>query len=88
MFENVQNRDVWIDNAKGIGILFIMISHTPFGAKYYSFFSFQVPLFFVLSGYLFNEYKYSMKQFWKIKIRKMLITYFFLGCALVTMSFR
>ena len=40
MFENVQNRDVWIDNAKGIGILFIMISHTPFGAKYYSFFSF------------------------------------------------
>ena len=60
MFENVQNRDVRIDNAKGIGIgiLFIMISHTPFGAKYYSFFSFQVPLFFVLSGYIFNEYKY------------------------------
>lgn len=75
-------REQWIDVAKGIGILAIMISHTPFGGDNYWLFSFQVPLFFVLSGFCFRENKYTTKEFFCKKIRNMLIMYFFLGIVL------
>ena len=43
----------WIDIAKGMAILFVIIGHTvPFGSIERNFiFSFHMPLFFLLSGY-------------------------------------
>lgn len=47
---------VWIDWAKSIGILIVVLCHTP---QYNTFekaflFSLQMPLFFFLSGYLYS----------------------------------
>lgn len=46
----------YLDIAKGIGILSVIIGHT-FDVQYLSNFlySFHMPLFFVLSGYFFKE---------------------------------
>ena len=40
-------------------------------------YSFHMPLFFFLSGYLFNPYKYSINQFIVRKIKTFIIPYFF-----------
>lgn len=50
------NRIAWVDVAKGIAILLVIIGHTVnFGSATRNFiFSFHMPLFFILSGYTFN----------------------------------
>lgn len=47
------NRLDWVDFAKGIAILLVIVGHTaPYGADLRNYiFSFHMPLFFVLSGY-------------------------------------
>ena len=50
----------WIDQAKGIGIFLVVIGHMNIPLKLSVFiFSFHMPLFFFISGYLYNENKYS-----------------------------
>lgn len=45
----------WIDTAKGIGILLVMLGHCYLeGSFTYWFYSFHMALFFVLSGYVFT----------------------------------
>jgi fucose 4-O-acetylase-like acetyltransferase len=54
------NRINWIDQAKGIGILLVVIGHMTIPLKLsILIFSFHMPLFFFISGYLFNEKKYA-----------------------------
>lgn len=50
------NRIDWIDVAKGIAILLVIIGHTvQFGSATRNvIFSFHMPLFFILSGYTFR----------------------------------
>ena len=50
------NRIAWVDVAKGIAILLVIIGHTVnFGSATRNFiFSFHMPLFFILSGYTFK----------------------------------
>jgi len=54
------NRIAWIDSVKGIGILLVVLGHSgvPEWAKSLVF-TFHMPLFFFLSGYLFNYTKYQ-----------------------------
>jgi acyltransferase len=49
----------WIDIAKGMGIIFIIYAHA-LGANDYRhlFYSFHIPLFFFLSGIVYNPQKY------------------------------
>ena len=61
-----RQREAWVDAAKGIAILFVVLGHvvssyhnsgllkdaTVFGFVYTFVYSFHMPLFFVLSGYL------------------------------------
>ena len=55
-----RNRILWLDMAKGIGILLIMIGHLGISvipeAKPVQIwlYSFHIPTFFFLSGYLFS----------------------------------
>jgi len=76
----------WIDIAKGIGIILVVLGHsnwffaqattTMFIQKY--IYSFHMPLFFFLSGYLFIKEKYpSFKAFFIKKVKTLLIPYFF-----------
>ena len=50
----VSKRELWIDILRGIGILLVVLGHTnpPFKRIIYSF---HIPLFFILSGFLWND---------------------------------
>lgn len=74
--------------AKGIGILLIMIGHLGITAipkaKYIQvwIYSFHIPMFFFLSGYLFSIGS-SLKEFVLKKLRTVVLPYFTLGLAIL-----
>lgn len=62
--------------AKGYGILCVILGHISFHSLSIWIYSFHIPLFFFLSGYLFNE-KRSFIPFLRKKIKTLLIPYVF-----------
>ena len=76
----------WIDTAKGIGIICVMIAHIDFGIIEKWINSFHMPLFFFLSGYLFSG-KRSTSTFLKRKLRTELLPYFALGFPMLLFDF-
>ncbi len=65
----------WIDNAKGIGIILVMLGHTYLDDKYvFWFISFHMALFFFLSGCTFY-YTSDIKKFISRKCKSLLIPY-------------
>lgn len=69
----------WIDNLKGFAIILVVIGHQnipSYLSKY--IFSFHMPLFFFISGYLFDFEKYidSQSMFMKKKIVTLIVPYF------------
>lgn len=64
------NRTIYIDNAKGMGLLFIMFGHTAnLPNLFYNYaFSFHVPLFFFISGALLSNKLSNGKLSLKIRI--------------------
>jgi fucose 4-O-acetylase-like acetyltransferase len=69
----------WIVIAKGIGIILVVIGHyyPDMSPLYWSdiriiIYSFHMPLFFVLSGYLYIHGKYAYRELVKIKVRRLL----------------
>ncbi len=69
------NRIQWIDMAKGIGIILVILGHGIFPNKLIIWlYSFHMPLFFFLSGAVFSINRYStFKDFSKHKINTLLI---------------
>lgn len=66
----MKNRITWIDWAKAFGIMIVVYCHTPQNNNFiYSFFyTFQMPLFFMLAGYLHKplpSIKDSIIKYWK-----------------------
>ena len=71
--ENSIGRIQWIDIAKGIGIILVIIGHVSINANINDFiYSFHMPLFFIISGFLYKP----KKNFVKNKVRSILIPYF------------
>lgn len=69
------NRIEWIDTAKGIGILLVILGHLPgLGLIESIIYSFHVPLFFFLSGYVFKNTD-PFPAFLKKKAKAILIPY-------------
>ncbi|MCQ2514928.1 MAG: acyltransferase family protein [Ruminococcus sp.] len=77
-----KERIIWIDIAKGLGILLVILQHLEVGllGKWIS--TFNMPLFFFLSGYVFST-KYDFVSFVKRKCKTLLIPYVFLGMTMV-----
>ena len=82
----------FIDMAKGVGMLFIMIGHLgitriealyPLQAWIYSF---HIPLFFFLSGFLFRS-DVGVKQFVGSKLKSIVIPYFCTGIIIIIYKF-
>lgn len=77
----VKERIKWIDIAKTIGIILVIIGHTistPLEFKK-MLYCFHMPLFFFLSGINFNISKYNnAKEFLKAKFKSLIIPYFIL----------
>lgn len=78
--KNTKVREIWIDNEKGIFLFLIVLGHlgtipkaigwllTPTDLLY-------VSAFFFLSGWLFNDDKYNIKEFFCRKIQSLFIPY-------------
>lgn len=73
-----RHRVSWIDVAKGIGIFLMVMGHTgmpKLGNQW--IYSFHMPLFFFISGMLFDPDKYSMAEFLRRKMNTMICPYLF-----------
>ena len=74
-------RFIWVDYAKTIGIYLVILGHsyicTPINEIIYTF---HMPLFFFLSGYLFSFERYpSFKKFaWK-RFKSLLVPYLWIN---------
>ena len=69
----------WIDSLKGIGIMLVVLAHhsLPIALDTYIF-SFHMPLFFFISGFLFDFSKYadSASNFVNTRFKSLMIPYF------------
>lgn len=72
----------WIDMAKGYGMIAVIISHICQGPLTLWLYTFHMPLFFFLSGYVFSN-KDNFFGFLKKKARSLLLPYFSLGIPMV-----
>lgn len=75
------NRIAWIDLARGLGMILVIFAHSPTWepAKTWVY-TFHVPLFFFLSGLLYNNSKYrTFKAFLVARSRTLLIPYILLS---------
>lgn len=69
----------WIDTAKGLGLLLVILGHlhAPFLSSW--IYTFHMPLFFILSGIVFSGTKYSFVEFLRRRIKTLVVPYFCLG---------
>lgn len=73
-------RIIWIDIAKAIGILIVLVNHAMLNLGLVTFLGgmFYMPVFFALSGYTFKENtKELLPEFIKNKAKRLLIPYLF-----------
>lgn len=74
---SIRERSLWIDIAKGIGILLVMVGHTDIPVQASNFiYAFHMPLFFIASGWTTKWDKYEFKTYLVRKIRNLLIPFF------------
>lgn len=73
------DRQSWLDFAKGLGILFVMIGHSRLYTASTLVYIFHMPLFFFLSGFVYSGAKYSGGQFLRRKAMRLMIPYYILG---------
>ena len=76
----MKRRLEYLDIAKGILIIMMLIGHTwDSGPVHYFVYSFHMPAFFLISGMLFHYGSSADKPIWKVilhKARLLLIPYF------------
>ncbi|WP_335455023.1 acyltransferase family protein [Neobacillus niacini] len=74
--KSMANRITWIDACKGIGIFLVIIGHTTLvSTPRLHIYSFHMPMFFFLSGFLFSS-KNNFKEFVFSKVKSLLVPYF------------
>lgn len=85
-FVKIKNRIHWIDILKGIGIFFVVMGHTfKDNSIYYWIYSFHMPLFFLISGFLIEPQKTltSYKEFTLKKCKSLLWPFIFFRIILI-----
>ncbi len=76
---NIKERKNWIDWMKAIGMLMIVWGHCfPDGGTSEFLYAFNVPLFFIISGYLTRR-EHSMALCWDKCLHNLVIPYFILS---------
>lgn len=76
------SRITWIDMAKGYGAILVIYAHLGVGDLWTWMYSFHLPLFFFLSGYVFHA-KDNFIKFTCKKIKSIVVPYFCLGIPMV-----
>lgn len=80
--EGKNNRISWIDMAKGYGTLLVIYAHLGADPLRTWMYSFHLPLFFFLSGYVFRA-DGDFKSFFLKKCKSIVVPYFCLGIPMV-----
>lgn len=78
----MKERIAWIDMAKGYGILLVIYAHLGRDFLWTWMYSFHLPLFFFLSGYVFNGQR-KFGEFVQKKCKAIIVPYFCLGIPMV-----
>lgn len=78
----MKERIAWIDMAKGYGTLLVIYAHLGRDSLWTWMYSFHLPLFFFLSGYVFNGQR-KLGEFVLKKCKAILVPYFCLGIPMV-----
>ena len=78
----------YIDTAKGLGIIFVLVQHHLLGVEPINnwLLSFHMPLFFIISGYLYaykDNYKKPVSQVIISKLKGLLFPYLTLSCIVI-----
>lgn len=85
--KKIYSRNEYIDWLKGFAIILVVLGHcwTLDRGLFWLIYRFHMPLFFCISGYLFNN-KRNFKDFLKIKLKTLIIPYmiFFLISFFIT----
>lgn len=76
------DRIEWIDMAKGYGIICVIIGHITTPGITVWIYTFHIPLFFYISGYLLHSH-YNMRDFLKRKVKSLIIPYFCLSILVI-----
>ena len=74
--KKIYSRNEYIDWLKGFAIILVVLGHcwTLDRGLFWLIYRFHMPLFFCISGYLFNN-KRNFKDFLKIKLKTLIIPY-------------
>jgi acyltransferase len=96
---NVNQRISWVDNAKALGIIAVFYGHIvdkifwtygipTAGLQYKLIYSFHMPLFFLLSGYLVKEAQHcNLFMFMKNKFITRIVPFFFFNLLILPFYF-
>jgi len=96
---NVTQRISWVDNAKALGIIAVFYGHIvskifvtyaipTAGLQYKLIYSFHMPLFFLLSGYLVKEIQHrNLFMFMKNKFMTRIVPFFFFNILILPCYF-
>ena len=71
----------WIDNIKGFGIIMVVMGHMcllPIAVNHFIY-SFHMPLFFMITGYLYHHEESSLFYEVRLNFKRYLIPYFKIG---------
>lgn len=69
----------WIDSSRGVGMICVYIYHTGYHTPYHQVFDyFLIPIFFFISGYLFNE-KRTLREGFSRLYHRLIVPYIILG---------
>lgn len=75
-----KDRIEWIDFTKFIAIFYMVWAHCSAPQKIYWYIqSFHMPLFFFISGYLFNANKYNFRKYTVKRVYSLIVPYFLFG---------
>lgn len=79
----------YIDIAKGIGMLFVMFAHVNYTPKQLVLtYSFHMPLFFIISGMLFDRERFaSFGEFIKRRLKTLILPYFVFSFLAIAYAF-
>lgn len=80
--QTAPSRISWIDMAKGYGTILVIYAHLGVGTLWTWMYSFHLPLFFFLSGYVFST-KQNFGSFIFRKVKSIVIPYFCLGIPMI-----
>lgn len=76
IIKEYENREKWIDVCRGVAMVLVVLGHSMFPYDKYVY-SFHMPLFFMISGYLWSN-NCDFLVFFKKIIKRYLIPYFVL----------